>query len=49
MALCVTLPEEAAVDGIPAIVIDLKGDLGNLLLAFPNLSPGEFLPWVDVA
>ncbi len=45
--LCVTLLEEAAIDGIPAICIDPKGDLGNLLLAFPKLSPDDFEPWVD--
>jgi hypothetical protein len=47
--LCVTLPEEAALDGIPAIAIDPKGDLGNLLLNFPKLRPADFLPWVDPA
>jgi hypothetical protein len=45
--LCVSLLEEAAIDGIPAIVIDPKGDLGNLLLAFPELNPGDFAPWID--
>lgn len=47
--LCLSLLEEAAIDGIPAICIDPKGDLGNLLLAFPNLSPGDFASWVDPA
>src|ERR671910_1616297 len=45
--LCVTLLEEAAIDGIPAIIIDPKGDLANLLLTFPNLSPQDFRPWVN--
>jgi hypothetical protein len=45
--LCLSLLEEAAIDGIPAIVIDPKGDLGNLLLTFPELKPADFLPWVD--
>jgi hypothetical protein len=45
--LCLSLLEEAAIDGVPAICIDPKGDLGNLLLAFPALSPGDFEPWVD--
>ena len=45
--LCVTIIEEAAIDGIPVIAIDPKGDLGNLLLAFPNLSAAEFRPWID--
>ncbi len=45
--LCVSLLEEAAIDGIPAIAIDPKGDLGNLLLTFPELRPGDFRPWID--
>src|SRR5688572_32913578 len=47
--LCLALLEEAAIDGIPAICIDPKGDLGNLLLAFPNLTSKDFLPWIDAA
>ncbi|RMH22562.1 MAG: DUF87 domain-containing protein [Acidobacteria bacterium] len=45
--LCVTLLEEAALDGVPALVVDPKGDLGNLLLTFPELSPEDFRPWID--
>jgi hypothetical protein len=45
--LCITLLEEAAIDSIPAIVIDPKGDLSNLLLTFPNLSPDDFAPWTN--
>jgi hypothetical protein len=45
--LCLALLEEAAIDGIPALCIDPKGDLGNLLLAFPGLQPNDFQPWVD--
>ena len=45
--LCIALLEEAAIDGVPALVIDPKGDLGNLLLAFPDLAPADFAPWVD--
>ena len=45
--LCLGLLEEAAIDGIPAIIIDPKGDLANLLLTFPNLAPADFLPWVN--
>jgi len=41
------LLEEAAIDRIPAILIDPKGDLGNLLLTFPGLRAEDFLPWVD--
>ena len=47
--LCLGLLEEAAIDGIPAIAIDPKGDLGNLLLTFPELRPQDFRPWVDEA
>jgi DNA helicase HerA-like ATPase len=43
--LCISLLEEAAIDGIPAIIIDPKGDLADLLLTFPNLSPQDFEPW----
>lgn len=45
--LGVGLIEEASIDNIPSIVIDPKGDMGNLLLAFPNLSADEFYPWID--
>ena len=45
--LCIALLEEAAIDGIPAIVIDPKGDLSNLLLTFPDLEPADFRPWID--
>src|SRR5262245_3676053 len=44
--LCIGLLEEAAIDGIPAIAIDPKGDLSNLALTFPNLSAEEFAPWM---
>ncbi len=47
--LCLTLLEEAAIDGVPALCIDPKGDLGNLLLTFPDLEPKDFEPWVDPA
>jgi hypothetical protein len=45
--LCVGLIEEAAIDGIPAILIDPKGDLGNLLLTFPDLKGSDFAPWIN--
>src|SRR6187455_3805323 len=45
--LCIGLLEEAAIDGIPAIIIDPKGDLSNLLLTFPNLAPEDFQPWIN--
>ena len=47
--LGVTLIEEAALDGIPVIAIDPKGDLGNLLLTFPALRAEDFRPWIDEA
>ena len=45
--LCLSLLEEAAIDGVPAIAIDPKGDIANLLLTFPELRPEDFQPWVD--
>jgi hypothetical protein len=45
--LCVSLLEEAALQNIPAIIIDPKGDLTNLLLHFPELAPQDFQPWLD--
>ena len=45
--LCVGLIEEAAIDGVPVLAIDPKGDLGNLLLTFPALSGADFRPWID--
>ena len=45
--LCLSLIEEAAIDGVPAILIDPKGDLCNLLLAFPDLAPADFRPWIN--
>jgi len=45
--LGINLIEEAAIDGVPVIAIDPKGDLGNLLLTFPKLAASDFAPWVD--
>ena len=45
--LCIDLLEEAALAGIPALMIDPKGDITNALLHFPDLLPGDFQPWVD--
>ncbi len=44
--LGIDLIEEAAIDNIPAIVIDPKGDMGNLCLTFEGLRPKDFEPWV---
>lgn len=45
--LCVTMLEEAALEGIPALMIDPKGDITNTLLHFPDLLPADFQPWVN--
>jgi hypothetical protein len=45
--LCISLLEEAAIDGVPGILIDPKGDLTNLLLQFPELKPEDFLKWLN--
>jgi len=47
--LCISLLEEAALDQVPAIIIDPKGDMANLLLTFPDLAADDFLPWVQEA
>ena len=44
--LGIGLIEEAAIDGVPVLAIDPKGDLSNLLLTFPSMSPDDFAPWV---
>ncbi|NOR14463.1 MAG: DUF87 domain-containing protein, partial [Candidatus Aminicenantes bacterium] len=45
--LGVGLLEEAAIDGVPALVIDPKGDMGNLMLTFPEMKAADFAPWID--
>ncbi|NYT12582.1 MAG: ATP-binding protein [Methanomassiliicoccales archaeon] len=45
--LCICLLEEAALDGVPSIVIDPKGDITNLLLTFPEMRKEDFIPWVN--
>ncbi|MDD8020768.1 MAG: ATP-binding protein [Acidobacteriota bacterium] len=45
--LCIGLLEEAGLDGIPAIIVDPKGDLANLMLLFPDLKPEDFHPWIN--
>ncbi|MBL8166337.1 MAG: DUF87 domain-containing protein [Anaerolineae bacterium] len=46
--LCITMLEEAILDNIPAIIVDPKGDITNLLLTFPDFRPEDFQPWVNV-
>lgn len=45
--LCIGLLEEAAIDSVPALIVDPKGDLGNLALLFPELRPEDFRPWIN--
>ncbi len=45
--LGISLLEEAAIDGIPALVVDPKGDMGNLLLTFPTLQTSDFSLWIE--
>lgn len=45
--LCIDILEEAALNGIPALLLDPKGDIANLLLHFPDLAPKDFQPWID--
>ena len=45
--LCIGLLEEAAIDRVPALLIDPKGDITNLLLQFPELRPEDFEPWIN--
>ncbi|MGI9030499.1 MAG: ATP-binding protein, partial [Ilumatobacteraceae bacterium] len=47
--LGVVLIEEALTAGVPALLIDPKGDLTNLCLTFPDLAPASFRPWIDEA
>ncbi len=45
--LAIDILEEAALDKVPAIIIDPKGDMTNLMLTFPDLEPSDFLPWIN--
>jgi hypothetical protein len=45
--LGVVMLEEALQCGVPALIIDPKGDMGNLMLTFPNLLPTDFMPWIS--
>src|SRR6185295_15773373 len=46
--LVTVMIEEAARAGVPTIVIDVKGDLPNLLLAFPDFEPAHLEPWLEI-
>ena len=45
--LCLDMMEEAALNGLPALMIDPKGDITNALLHFPELRPADFEPWIN--
>ena len=45
--LCLDLLEEAALNDVPALMIDPKGDIANALLHFPELLPQDFQPWIN--
>jgi len=47
--LVTVLVEEVLRARVPVLMIDVKGDLPNLLLAFPSFDPGLVLPWVEGA
>ena len=47
--LCIDIIEEAAIDGVSAILIDMKGDIANLMLTFADLGADSFLPYIDRA
>ncbi|MGE5222942.1 MAG: helicase HerA domain-containing protein [Omnitrophica WOR_2 bacterium] len=46
--LCLDILEEAALNHIPALMVDPKGDITNALLHFPDLLPQDFQPWVNL-
>jgi len=48
-ALGIVILEEALISGIPCLILDPKGDMGNLLLNFPSFSSGDFRPWINEA
>lgn len=45
--LCLSILEEAAMDNVPAIIIDPKGDIANLMLTFPEFQASDFRPWIN--
>jgi len=45
--LGIDIIEEAAIDKIPSLIIDPKGDMGNLLLTFEELDAPSFEKWID--
>lgn len=47
--LLTVMVEEAIGAGVPVLVVDVKGDLPNLLLAFPSFDPSEVMPWAEAS
>jgi hypothetical protein len=45
--LVTVMVEEALRNRVPVLVIDIKGDLPNLLLSFPTFSPIVLEPWIE--
>ena len=45
--LGVNLLEEALLSDIPTLILDPKGDMGNIMLTFPDCRPDDFEPWID--
>ncbi|WP_169942213.1 DUF87 domain-containing protein [Campylobacter sp. RM15925] len=45
--LGITILEEACIDNIPSIIIDPKGDMTNLALAFEEMRAEDFLPYIE--
>src|SRR6201989_3260518 len=47
--LLTVLVEETLRAKVPVLVIDVKGDLPNLLLVFPSFAPAHLSPWISAA
>lgn len=47
--LGISVLEESLRSGIPCLIIDPKGDMGNLGLIFPEFRPADFAPWIDAS
>lgn len=45
--LGVNMLEEALLSGIPTLILDPKGDMGNIMLNFPDSTPADLAPWMD--
>lgn len=45
--LVTVLAEEALRAGVPTLILDVKGDLPNLLLTLPSFEPEALAPWLE--